>query len=182
MKTTTNTIKFPSTAKFFAFVGLISGLAFLSCLVASAQVSQKTTTIAFLEEVNDSYADVLKSGTELPGINMDQVWAARLESALVPETETRLEVESWMLDAEYTADVYEANVELEAWMLDAEFTTEGYEEAVELEDWMLDTDYFFSPEVYEKVIELEDWMLDVDYFTTGDSNEEPIELEDWMLN
>jgi hypothetical protein len=161
MKTTTNTIKFPSTAKFFAYVVLISGLAFLSCMVTNAQVNYTTGISTFLAEVSDSYADVLKSDVEVSRINMDQVWAARLERALVPEAEEGIEVEAWMLDTEYTA--------------------EAYEETVELEDWMLDQEYFFSADVYEEAIELEDWMLDADYFIRGGDNEEPIELEDWML-
>ena len=161
MKTTTNTLQIPGTAKLFAFIVLISGLAFLSCMVTNAQVSNETTTIAFLDEVNDSYADVLKS-SESTTINMNQVWATRLQSALVPETETRMEVEEWMLDTEYT--------------------TEAYEENVELEDWMLDTDYFFNEAIYEAAIELEDWMLDPDCYGFCEDNEKPIELEDWMMN
>ena len=161
MKATTNTINFPSTAKLFAFAVLISGLAFLSCLVTNAQVSNESTFTAYLNEVNDSYADVLKSSVELSGINMDQVWAARLERALVEENEARLEVESWMVNAE--------------------FTTEIMEESLEIEDWMLDFDYFYNAETYEETIELEPWMLDTEYFMGTEAREEPIELEDWML-
>jgi len=161
MKTTTNSIKFPSAAKFFAFVVLISGLAFLSCMVTNAQVNNETTTITFLDDVNDGYAEVLKSDVEVNRINMEQVWAARLERALVPVTEARLEVETWMLDAEYT--------------------TATFEETLEIEDWMLDFDYFYSAESYEEALELEEWMLDPEYFTAVETNEEPIELEDWML-
>ena len=160
--TTTNQTTFPTLTKLFVFVVLISGLAFLSCMVSNAQVSNETNITSYLDEVNGSYADVLKSSVELPGINMDQVWAARLERALVAQTETRLEVESWMLDVEYT--------------------TEAVEETLEVEDWMLDFDYFYSAEAYEEAIELEPWMLDTDYFISTESNEDPIELEDWMLN
>jgi len=160
--TTTNQISFPSTAKFFAVIVLISGLAFLSCMVTNAQVSNEATTISFIDEVNDSYADVLKSSVDFSGINMDQVWAARLERALVVETETRLEVEAWMLDVDFTA--------------------EASEEVLEIEDWMLDPVYFFSVEIYEEALELEDWMLDTEYFIGGQVTEDPIELEDWMLN
>ena len=137
--TTTNQITFPTLTKLFVFVVLISGLAFLSCMVTNAQVSNETLLTAFLDEVENEYAAVVKSNAEVTSINMDQVWAARLESALVPETETRLEVESWMVDAE--------------------FTTEAYEESVELEDWMLDNDFTYNAESYEEAIELEDWML-----------------------
>ena len=160
--TTTNQISFPSTAKFFAVLVLISGLAFLSCMVTNAQVSNEATTISFINEVNDSYADVLKSSVDFSGINMDQVWAARLERALVAETETRLEVETWMLEAE--------------------FTTEAFEETIELEDWMLDSDYFYNADTYEEALELESWMLDTEYFIGGQVTEDPIELEDWMIN
>ena len=54
MKTTTNNINFPGTAKFFAFVVLISGLAFLSCMVTNAQVSNVSEKTSFINEVNDS--------------------------------------------------------------------------------------------------------------------------------
>jgi hypothetical protein len=140
MKATTTTTKFPSTAKLFAFIVLVSGLAFLSCMVSNAQVSNESAFTAYLNEVNDSYADVLKSSVELSGINMDQVWAARLDRALVAETEASLEVESWMLNAE--------------------FTTEITEERLEIEDWMLDTEYFMGTEADEDPVELEDWMLE----------------------
>jgi len=160
MKTTTNTIKFPSTAKFLAVIVLISGLAFLSCMVTNAQVSNETSYTSFLDEANDSYADVLKSSVDFSGINMDQVWAARLERALVPETDVRVEVESWMFNSE--------------------FTTEIMEERLEVEDWMLDFDSFYNTETFEETIELEPWMLDTEYFTGTETNEDPVELEDWM--
>jgi hypothetical protein len=161
MKTTTNNIKFPGTAKFFAFVVLISGLAFISCMVTNAQVSNPVAPTTFINEVNDSYADVLKSSVDIFGINMDQVWAARLERALVPETEARVEVEAWMLDAGFTA--------------------EASEETLEIEDWMLDPDYFYNAESCEETLELEDWMLDTNYFLDAADEEEPVELEEWMM-
>ena len=182
MKTTTNNIKFPGTAKFFAFVVLISGLAFLSCMVASAQASSKATTTTYLDEIDGGYADVLKANAEFSRINMDQVWAARLERALVPETEERLEVESWMLNTGSAAEAFEESVELEDWMLDRDyfFSTECYEEALVVEDWMINYDN--SNDIYEEALELEPWMLDTDYYTVGTVNEDPIALEDWMLN
>ena len=159
MKTTTNNINFPGTAKFFAFVVLISGLAFLSCMVAQAQVSNQPAPTTFIHQVDESYADVLKSTIDLNGLKMDQVWAARLERALVAETESNPEVEAWMLDAEYTP---EARLELEAWMLNTEFSAVVIEES-------------------EEAIETEGWMLDAGYFTVAQTDEEPIELEDWMI-
>ena len=116
----TNKPTLPSTAKFFAFVVLISGLALLSCMVTNAQVSNETPVATFIDEVDDSYTDVLTSGVNLSGINMDQVWAARLERALVAETESKLEVETWMLDAGYftTGETSEGPVELEDWMIE----------------------------------------------------------------
>jgi len=141
MKTTTNNIKFPSTAKLVVFVVLISGLAFVSCMVTNAQISNETPVATLIDEVNDSYADVLKSNVELSGIDMNQVWTARLERALVAETETRLEVEAWMLDFDYF------------------YSAEAYEEALDLEDWMLDTENFTTGETSEEPVELEDWMI-----------------------
>ena len=159
MKTTTNNINFPGTAKFFAFVVLISGLAFLSCMVTKAQVSNQPAPITFINQVDESYADVLKSTIDLTGLNTDQVWAARLERALVAETESNPEVEAWMVDAEYTA---EASPELETWMLDTEFSAGVFEES-------------------EEAIAIEAWMLDAGYFTVAQTDEEPLELEDWMI-
>ena len=160
--TTTNQITFPTLTKLFVFVVLISGLAFLSCMVTSAQVSNENTFIAFLNEVENEYAAVVKSNAEVTSINMDQVWAARLERALVTETESDIEVETWMMDADFTAEVSE--------------------ETLEVEDWMLDADYFINSESYEEALDLEPWMLDINYFINVETNEDPIELEDWMIN
>ncbi len=161
MKATTNTTNFPSTAKLLVFAALISGLAFLSCVVSNAQASNETTFKSFLDEMNENYADVLKSSVELSGISMDQVWAARLNRALVNETEESLDVESWMLDAEFTNVITE--------------------ESLEIEDWMLDPDYFYNAETYEEALEIEPWMLDTEYFIGTDADENPVELEDWMI-
>jgi hypothetical protein len=157
--TTTNQTTFPTLTKLFVFVVLISGLAFLSCMVTNAQFSNETTVTAFLDEVENEYAAVIKSNAEIASINMDQVWAARLERALVSVTEENIEVESWMFDADFATEINEETLEVEDWMLDVEFTAEDFEEAIELEPWMLDTDYFIRAEYNEDPIELEDWML-----------------------
>jgi len=167
MKTTADKTNFPTLTKLFVFVILISGLAFASCLVAQAQVFYNINNYTrILENLEDGYANVIKSGTDLNEMTTDQVWAYRLKSAIVEVSEADVELESWM----YSSEMFEAT---------------DIEAEIRLEDWM--TDYFNNTFDFlivdpEQELELEEWMLDIEFFVAEPVVEDPLDLEDWMIN
>ena len=118
MKTTADKTNFPTTKKLLVFVILISVLAFASCLVSQAQVFYNINNHArILENLDEGYVNVLKSGVDLNEMTTDQVWVYRLKSALVEESETDVELESWMISDEMFETVdSEAEIRLEKWM------------------------------------------------------------------
>ena len=166
MKTTADTTSFPTTKQLFLIVILISGLAFASCLVSQAQGFYNINNHArILENLDEGYGNILKSGVDLNEVTTDQVWEYRLKSALV--------------------EVSEADVELESWMVSSEmFETVDPELEIRLEEWM--TKYYSSSLSFlnvdpEQELELEPWMLDTEYFIVDSAEEDPVELEEWMI-
>jgi hypothetical protein len=166
MKTTAENFSFPTAKQLFAFMFLIAGLAFASCIVSSGQVYNNIiSNTGILENLDDGYANVLKSGVDLNEMTPDRVWEYRLKSALV--------------------EVHEADIELESWMVSgAVFEPVDRETEIRLEEWMTG---YYGPSLSFLIVEpepepeLEEWMLDSEYFITEPADEDPLELEDWMI-
>ena len=88
------------------------------------------------------------------------------------EKEKTLDLEDWMIDESYFADI---NVNPET------------EEALQLDDWMTNENYFnpvtFQVDVEtESPLELEDWMLNENYFQSVKNEEQPMALKNWMIS
>ena len=151
----------------FLILILISGLAFASCIVSQAQVFYYINNYTrILENLDEGYANVIKSGTDLNEMTTDQVWAYRLKSALVEVSEADVELESWMMSGEMFESVDpETELRLEEWMTEYfnpsfDFLIVDPEQELELEPWMLDTEYFIADSAEEDPVELEDWMIE----------------------
>ena len=167
MKTTAENFSFPTAKQFFAFIILMAGLAFASCLVSNAQVYYNNNSYArTIENLEEGYANMLKSGVDLNEMTTGQVWAYRLKSALVEVPEADVEIESWMVpETAFEPVDREAEIRLEKWMTEYSAYSMSFlivepEPEIELEDWMLDASYFLREPAVEDTLELERWMIE----------------------